>query len=273
MLSRMANPFAGIQLKLIRGLDHLDELHEKGREFIDTKPYGVRFEAYLDKRSGERRVRALLTVTDRPPMAFGLVAGEAVYHLRGALDHLVYGLARLNRSNPRGTQFPLAIDRGAYWTGRPGKESPRDSMLSGVREEHRAIIDAFQPYHDGPLAKRNLLYVLGQFANADKHRLIQPVYGSPSSIKVEPNQQGVELDVRYPVLTPPIDEGAELFSVRWIEGYADVPMHWELVMSLAYGTGLPDFVSRQYIVRAGMRVHDFLARVIDEVPEYGGGPA
>ena len=199
----MAHPLAGVELKIFRGLNQLDELHEHALAFMRAEPYGVGFERYLDQRTREPRVRALQTVSDHPPMQFGILAGEAVYHLRGAFDHLVYSLSHLNRKRPSGTQFPLALDMTVYRTPpAPGKKSPRHAALAGVSEKYRAIIDEFQPYHDGPLAKQNRLYVLGQFANADKHRLIQTGYGLPSTIKVEPTQPGIDLDIRYPVLTP-----------------------------------------------------------------------
>lgn len=261
----MVRALDGIRLKIMRALDDLQTLYEEGREYLGTDPHGLRFEVYADK--GERRVRALLIIKEPPPLPLGILAGEAVYHLRGALDHLIYQLARLNVPNPSGTQFPLALDESVYRTIAPGKKiSPRNSMLKGVREEHRAIIDEFQPYHDGARAKVNPLYVIGQFANTDKHRFIQAAYGLPDSVKVEPTKDGVELDVRLPNLKPPINEGTELFNVRWIEGYADVPMKYSIRFTLAYGTGRPDYVSRIYIVQAGERIHEIIREVEGRVP-------
>ena len=257
----------GVERKILRALDRLDELHSAALDFMRAKPYGVRFERYVEKRSGEKRVRALLTVSEHPPLDFGLLVGESVYHLHGALDHLVYCLALLHKKRPRGTYFPLFLDETVYRSPpAPDKESPRDAALDGVHPDHRAILDEFQPYHDGSLAKANRLYVLRQFANADKHRVIQAGYGLPASIKVEPTEPGIDLDIRYPTLVPPVDEGAELFSVRWIDGYDDVPMHYEVKMTLAYGSVVP-FVSRHYVVETAMRVQEVVSRVMDEVPE------
>jgi len=262
-------PTAGIRLKIIRALDDLNLLYEEGRDYLSTDPHSLRFEVYTEK--GERRVRALLTIKEPPPLAFGILAGEAAYHLRGALDHLVYQLARLNRRNPSGTQFPLYLSETEYRTVPPGKtRSPRDAMLDGVREEHRAIIDEFQPYHDGPNASRNPLYVVGRFANVDKHRFIQAAFGRPEPIKVEPTEDGVELDVRYPNLKPPINEGTELFNVRVIKGYPDVPMKHSVRFTLAYGTGRPDYVSRMYLVEAGERIHEVVTEVERRVPALKG---
>jgi hypothetical protein len=265
----MAHRLFGIYMKLVRALEDLKEVHTEAMNYMRSEPHGVRFEFYADQ--GEQRVRALLVVKRPPPLRLGILAGEAVYHMRGALDHLVYQLALLNVPHPSGTQFPLALDERVYRAVKPGKKhSPRDSMLNGVSEEHRAIIDESQPYHDGERAKMNPLYVIGQFANADKHRFIQAAYGRPDSIKVEPNADGVELDVRLPVLEPPIDEGTELFNVRVIEGYADVPMNYGIRFTLAYGTGRPDFVSRRYIVLAGERINKIIQTVDDRVPALRG---
>jgi hypothetical protein len=261
----MVTALAGIRLKIVRALDDLNTLYAEGRKYLSTDPHGLRFEVYTEK--GERRIRALLIVKQSPPVGLGILAGESVYHLRGALDHLVYQLALLNVPNPSGTQFPLALDERIYRTIAPGKKrSPRASMLNGVREEHRAIIDEFQPYHDGARAKLNLLYVIGQFANTDKHRFIQTAFGRPDSIEVEPTEDGVELDIRFPDLKPPVNEGAELFNVRVIPGYPDVPMKYGVRFTLAYGTGRPDFVSRRYIVLAGERIHQIITEVERRVP-------
>jgi len=259
-------PTAGIRLKIVRALDDLKTLSSEGRKYLGTNPNGVRFEFYEEQ--GERRCRALLVIREPAPLWLGVLAGEAAYHLRGALDHLVYQLALLNKARPSGTQFPLAIDERAYRA--PGRKSPRNSMLNGVREEHRAIIDEFQPYHDGPNAKVNPLYVVGQFANADKHRSIQAAFGRPDKIKVEPWEDGIELDVRFPNLEPPINEGTELFNVRVVEGYPDVPMRYSVRFTLAYGTGRPDYVSRMYLVLAAERIHEIITEVEKRVPALKG---
>lgn len=265
----MAHALDAIRLKIVRALDDLQTLYEEGSKYLSTDPHGLRFEGYMDK--GERRVRALLVVKQPPPVELGILAGEAAYHLRGALDHLIYQLALLNKPDPTGTQFPLALDEKIYRTIAPGqKRSPRASMLAGVREEHRAIIDEFQPYHDGARAKVNLLYVVGLFANIDKHRFIQTAFGKPDSIKVEPTENDVELDVRLPDLKPPVNEGAELFNVRWIDGYPDVPMKYSVRFTLAYGTGRPDYVSRMYLVLAGERIHEIITEVERRVPALRG---
>lgn len=262
-------PTAGIRLKILRALHDLNEMQLEGGKWLDTDPNGVRFEFY--EEHGERRCRALLAIRERAPLGLGILAGEAAYHLRGALDHLVYQLALLNVRNPSGTQFPLALDETVYRTPpAPGKKSPRDSMLRGLREEYRAIIDEFQPYHDGERARRNPLYVVGQFANIDKHRFIQTAFGRPDSIKVEPTEDGVELDVRFPDLKPPVNEGAELFNVRVIPGYPDVPMKYSVRFTLAYGTGRPDYVSRMYLTEVGQRIHDIISEVEDRVPALKG---
>ncbi|MBA3688094.1 MAG: hypothetical protein H0W81_04595 [Chloroflexi bacterium] len=262
-------PTAGIRLKILRALHDLDEIHVEEGNYLRPDPHTVRFEFYEEK--GERRARALLVIREPAPPGLGVLAGEAAYHLRGALDHLVYQLALLNVRNPSGTQFPLCLDERAYRTVPPGKKrSPRDSMLRGLREEHRAIIDEFQPYHDGERAKLNPLYVVGKFANADKHRTIQAAFGRPDQRKVVPWEDGIELDVRFPDLKPPINEGAELFNVRVVEGYPNVPMNYSIRFTVAYGTGRPDDVSHMYLVEAGERIHNLISEIEDRVPALKG---
>ena len=47
-------------------------------------------------------------------------------------------------------------------------------------------------------------------------------------------------------------------------------MRYEMRMTLAYGAGLPTFVSRHYIVESAVRVQEVVSRFIEAVPEFGG---
>lgn len=253
-----------MRLKILRAMADMEEMQRLGKDYLDTEPHGLGFELY--REGGEPRVLARLVVKEPPPMVLSVLAGEAAYHVRGALDHLVYQLALLNGSRPTGTQFPLMVDERVYRTPRKGKPSPRDAMLAGLTEEQRQIIDEFQPFHDGPDAERNPLVVIGRFANYDKHRAIQTAAGWPDPMSVEPNVPGVDLDVRFADLEPPLQHGAPLFSVRVVPGFPDVPMRYSIRFTLAYGTGKIGFVSRTLLTEAAQRVHDIIGEVERRVP-------
>jgi hypothetical protein len=105
-----------------------------------------------------------------------IVIGDAVHNLRSVLDHLVFQLALLSTNgqikNPRSLQFPIAETPMIY------SEQER-SHLSELRQEHKAIIETYQPYHgiSRPSSPPYIyeLALLKQLSNTDKHRLLNTV--------------------------------------------------------------------------------------------------
>ena len=206
----MGYPLAGMWAKVNRAMYHLEELNTETKDYLgpDTHPYSLAVNNYVKRGVSVGRLR----IEREPDVRLGILAGEAVYQARSALDHIVYQLAYLNHPKPRGTQWPNAIDEARYREPDPETgESPRDRMLRNVREEHRAVVDEFQPYHDGARARDNLLYVLGRFANTDKHRVLQTAYGYPESIRVTPTTEDIPIDVHFPTDPGPLHDRAKLF--------------------------------------------------------------
>jgi hypothetical protein len=78
-------------------------------------------------------------------------------------------LACLNTETPARSQFPIFLEQPK---DARGKRRFGD-MILGLRPEHQTVIEGLQPYKCG--SKTNLLYLLSEINNADKHRLIQVV--------------------------------------------------------------------------------------------------
>ena len=100
------------------------------------------------------------------PLPFSLLIGEVLYHLRTALDYLVFELAVHDSGSEQArTQFPI-FDQESHFSG-SGRR-----MLVGVNSVHRARIEELQPYK-GP--HNAWLALLRDLSNRDKHREVRPV--------------------------------------------------------------------------------------------------
>jgi hypothetical protein len=112
---------------------------------------------------------AKIELSDIPPRIC-LIAGDAIYNMRSALDQLVWALARLSGIPPH-TQFPII----EVWTADAKKRFER--QICGVPDAAFCEIQALQPYHRGDAFKSHPLWRLDEMCNLDKHRRI-PAHGT-----------------------------------------------------------------------------------------------
>jgi hypothetical protein len=102
----------------------------------------------------------------KPPLRFAVISGEVVHHLRSSLDHLVHALVIRNGEKPtRQHQFPLCASKKEF------KEACGRGQIKGVGVSARKLIESVQPYAS-PTPDDTILYVISQYDNADKHRLL-----------------------------------------------------------------------------------------------------
>ena len=108
-------------------------------------------------------------------LMWAVLLGDAIHNLRSALDHLIWQLVLLDtgKEGSNENQFPIVSTGDRYWsTTKNGGPSTRDTRLRGVSEEHRAIIDACQPYRILRPKEVEALAALRDLSNHDKHRLL-----------------------------------------------------------------------------------------------------
>lgn len=158
------------QSKLAWAKGHLELLNAEIDRFANSNPYTLTREDGLEH--GRHILRfSLLDV----PAPVCLIAGDAIYNMRAALDQLVWSLARLKGIPPKRTAFPI-VD-GPILT-KPKLDSFNRSLVD-VPAEAICEIDALQPYHRGAAYKTHPLWRLDEICNLDKHRRI-PANGSRS---------------------------------------------------------------------------------------------
>jgi len=181
--------FDGIWAKIDRAKEHRDTLKSEvgtidgaGAVVPPSNRIGLSLE--FDHQSGYHVFRAKAVLPEERLRRWGLLMGDVVHNLRGALDHLVWQLARFHcrgdePRNAEKVQFPLRDklpppgtppeDFGSM--NAPGRPGP----LHDVAPEHRAIIEGYQPYNGGHTYggfTAYPFYWLREFSNRDKYRVI-----------------------------------------------------------------------------------------------------
>ncbi len=139
------------------------EFRERSEEWVnspDGKGWGDR---YLEERASVARPKRKQIPADLPPI-LSVIAGEAIYNLRSALDYLAHELVFLNKSSYfNRTQFPIDDDSA---------QIPRltTETLKRFRPRDRAAIEKLQPYNGCTWTRQ-----LRDLSNPDKHRELIPI--------------------------------------------------------------------------------------------------
>jgi hypothetical protein len=163
---------------------HLQALHGEVGQYLGREPFEVTNEIDVEKAEFVAR----LSVKEKPPVLWSLIAGDAVANLRAALDHTVCLLAeREGETVSSAHAFPI-LDRA------PESEKQKkrwDQRLEGVGSVEEQIIASVQPYAQFSADKvgNSPLHVLRELSNEDKHRVILARY---SAI---PPKEGIEVRV------------------------------------------------------------------------------
>jgi len=109
-----------------------------------------------------------------PHEDIAILAGEIVYQLRSALDHLAFDLVKLNRDS---IALPAKWEENCMfptWTTlKPGQKPPLPygvfQNLPGISKEAHAIIERVQPYYSVGIPNGWLEFLVA-LSNIDKHR-------------------------------------------------------------------------------------------------------
>jgi hypothetical protein len=158
--------------KLARAAKHLKTIRRCIAAYSASRPYK------LTKTKGKKTKE--LTITREPPREVSILAGEMVYQMRSALDHLVFDLVKRNPNvthlDPKWFEhcdFPLRASL------KPGQQPPlprrQFSSLPGISKQAFAFIEGVQPYYRKALVNSALAFLV-ELSNIDKHRHLNVVY-------------------------------------------------------------------------------------------------
>lgn len=148
-----------ITLKIERAKKHIVDLNQAIQVFHDSRPYEV-----ATKRDPEtRRLLYYMSKAEPIPIDIALIASDALYGIRSALDHLTYQLMLAAGGAPTAEcNFPIFNNASQYKTRLNGMEKTLGKNAIKVLSEVEA-------YKGG---KGHELWVLNRLHNSDKHRIL-----------------------------------------------------------------------------------------------------
>ncbi len=204
----MPDPFDEIETKIDRAGEHIDALNGEIRHWAEGNPYSVEGEPIGPSSYHRIYVRLHKVPNVR---RWGVLLGDAVHNLRSALDHLVYALAiRVTGQDPPPgfdhLQFVI-VDEPSDWNGQMWHLKP-------LSDEIRSLIASVQPYTTNPLGRvpYDSLRWLRELDDADKHRMIRPVFIAPAGFEaiLRTITEG-SMTIHAPLA--PIEDKATIFTV------------------------------------------------------------
>ncbi len=107
-------------------------------------------------------------VADFPiPLRLPLIIGDFLQNLRSSLDYLVWELVLAAKNTPdHNNMFPICTTPEAF------KAQLARHRLDGISVDAITEIEALQPYHDGQGIKGNVLTMIDDLCNINKHRRV-----------------------------------------------------------------------------------------------------
>jgi len=165
--------------KLIRAAKHIKALQRSIAKYAASHPYKIT----KSKSKGTER----LTIPKSPPAEISVIAGEVLYQIRSALDHLAFNLVQRNPGGitlPKNwfkrVEFPLYLEAPkessspSIPNSLPVPQKAFDRMLPGISKEAFAFIERAQPYY-GKGEPNSALGYLAELSNIDKHRYLNVI--------------------------------------------------------------------------------------------------
>lgn len=172
------------QRKTSRGKRHAKILKEEINSWKETQgekpPFGFR----LDYDAPNHAFVVRIGKVEPMPEPWGLMIGDALFNFRAALDYLAWHLVKIgskpNPKEPERIYFPIVLDDTTW-------NPIVNDLIPGIRNEHRAVIETYQPYQlrktgqdpaDHPLA------LLAALSRKDKHRTITLLYARQREYRI-----------------------------------------------------------------------------------------
>jgi hypothetical protein len=156
--------------KLIRAAIHIKAVEGAIAEYSATEPH---------ETIGDANSETIARITKQPPISISILAGDALYQIRSALDHLAFELVQRNPAVStidsdwrEHCEFPLR-SRISKNHAPPLPQSQFSRCLPGIPATMFAFIEGLQPYNHNATAFH--LRVLAELSNIDKHRYLNLV--------------------------------------------------------------------------------------------------
>lgn len=227
MESTVVDPLAGIEAKLDRAAEHVEEFEAECRTFLDSEPWSIVQEFDENSRFHVGHFR----IWREPPLKLGVIAGEAVGQCRSALDHLMAVAVRLGRPDLlKPPNFPIVHDADRWTNEKNGRRLLLEKLL---RADQLTAVERLQPCKRKLWPRADSLRLMQAFNNFDKHDALLPAYIQAAVLWrariPDPNIEAVRL---LPSGLFGLVDGTELYSVRFHD-QADVYVAFGMNVEIA----------------------------------------
>ena len=169
----MVSGIESANLKLVRASEHLSAINGVIRKAAAVpNSYEI-----IKDANGKEVVNFLIP----PDPQIAILAGEIIYQLRSALDHLAFDLVQRNSPKFERSSFPLwaEIPKELLRIGHTKPPLPYNCFhktLPGIPIDAFAFIESIQPYRGGVGAGiPNIVDIIAKLTNIDKHRHLYPI--------------------------------------------------------------------------------------------------
>jgi hypothetical protein len=260
---------SSVRAKLARSQEHAQALKNEVRAWMDRRPYSVVQKANADSS------RYSIVIRINEPALFqrwSLIFADALNSLRNALDHLVYAIAcheaAPNLPAKEGKlRFPITNSRTNF-----DGELSRGS-LGNISDPVRTAIELAQPYNRPHEKVPPLLGILRNLNNADKHKLVQLVYGTINTGDVGFVGNQIPTGSVWKVIPNPgeIEDGTEILAMVCDRSAPDMKFDrtiFDVVLAVRHGKrdpSGPDWSDRTDIFALYTEIATEVRRIIYEV--------
>lgn len=211
----MTIDLSGCRAKIERAQEHRELLEEVIESVYERKANRVQLNAKLDPETGYHEFR-VASIPQDWSLRVGIILGDAVHNLRGALEYLFYvlschylGFAKTERMGKQ-IQFPIEDD--------PQTLVKKRVHFRKIPLAQWTIIDNAQP-HYGWKRPNRALALLRDLSNRDKHRTLNPVQLHTSSLIFGPELRDARPYTYGPLdwFSPmkPLEVGTKVLEVRF----------------------------------------------------------
>ena len=192
--------------KIVRVMGYFEPFENSIAKYRNDKPFEIVTDPYGNKE---------LKIFTPPPIEISILAGEGLYHLRSALDHLFFELVERNLIGPlrRGVfktcQFPLYTEVPDAANGILPVDRKHLGIPYWVPDRAYAYIEGLQPYHRRDDRHRMLRFLI-KLSNIDKHRRLNTTV---TRINRRETFKVSDPDLTYTVTHSMLDDGTKIGPV------------------------------------------------------------
>jgi hypothetical protein len=248
--------FAPIGERLTRTRKHIDDLLRSYNHFA---PNLDRNRVVVEQENERHQAAKVYFDWEIPPW-WGVAIGEAVHHLRSALDNMVWQLVIANGAVPGDKhEFPIAKDWGWF-------QKVALTKLAGVGKDAFTAIERAQPYNrsDGKPITNHFLWSVNELDIVDKHHVIHVAAVIPEGNEWRWDQAHLDAGGKVTMILSPLSQGTPVMDFVFKEPclhkvYVKSPMTLQVKIAETERTPYFDFPTWL------PAVHDAVVRVIGNV--------